>query len=185
MQESIGAGLNLCMTGMLQRLKRILSEKQRPNCDDYLVAGMGSTKTCNRICDTLAKQFEFVTGKLQGKVQHNFVRSFVSKLYKILVEHLTTLKFSVEATIEIKSDFKNYTSTIMHRVPDNPQNADIQAKIEVMNDLATIFLVDYKYVKDVIRESRMAILNQEVLKKFVSCRSDYEERKEMFDQMFK
>lgn len=181
-QVDVGVGLGLCLSGMLTRVQRMLADRQPPSSDDYLHAGNGTTQTCDVICDVLSKQFQFITASLHGKVQHNFVRSFVSRLYKILIDHFTTLKFSEQATIEIKSDIKKYTSTITQNI--DTSNSDIEAKIEVLNDLVTIFLVGAVYVKDVLKEGRMAAMNKEVLQKFVRCRADYSDHKAEFDAIF-
>jgi len=181
-QVEIGIGLGLCLSGMLTRVHKMLSDRQPPGSDDYLHAGNGNTKTCQVICDVLSKQFQFITASLHGRVQHNFVRSFVSRLYKILIDHFTTLKFSEQATIEIKSDIKKYTSTITQNI--DASNSDIEAKIEVLNDLVTLFLVGGVYVKDVLKEGRMAAMNKDVLQKFVRCRADYDDHKADFDKIF-
>eukprot|EP00656_Telonema_subtile_P057544 TRINITY_DN9491_c0_g1_i3.p1 TRINITY_DN9491_c0_g1~~TRINITY_DN9491_c0_g1_i3.p1 ORF type:complete len:632 (-),score=182.37 TRINITY_DN9491_c0_g1_i3:105-2000(-) len=181
-QVDIGAGLGLCLAGMLTRVQKMLADRQPPSSDDYLKAGSGTTQTCDVICDVLSKQFQFITASLHGKVQHNFVRSFVSRLYKILIDHFTSLRFSEQATIEIKSDIKKYTSTITQNI--DVSNSDIEAKIEVLNDLVTIFLVGAVYVKDVLKEGRMAVMNKEVLQKFVRCRADYGDHKAEFDKIF-
>eukprot|EP00658_Telonema_sp_P-2_P048210 TRINITY_DN3668_c0_g1_i3.p1 TRINITY_DN3668_c0_g1~~TRINITY_DN3668_c0_g1_i3.p1 ORF type:complete len:360 (-),score=95.82 TRINITY_DN3668_c0_g1_i3:149-1096(-) len=181
-EADIGVGLGLCLSGMLTRVQKMLADRQKPDSKDYLQAGTGNTKTCDVICDVLAKQFQFITASLHGKVQHNFIRSFVSRLYKILIDHLTTLQFSEQATIEIKSDIKRYTQTITQNI--DASNADIEAKIEVLNDLVTVFLVSADYVNDVLREGRMATMNKEVLHKFVKCRADYDDHQAEFDKIF-
>jgi len=186
-QASIGEGLKLCMSGMLARITRQFAEMQPPKSEDYLHTGKGSTATCDKICETLATQFEFMTCKLRGKAQVGFLRSYISKIYKVLVEHLTTLKFSPHAINEFTTDIKNYTTTITCHIPDTPENSDIKTKIEVLNDVHPIFTLRVSSLKPLIEEGQMRMMDTQTLVKFVKCRKDYTEEthEEHFAVLFK
>jgi hypothetical protein len=183
-QGCIQAGLNSSLISMIERVKKMLSDKQKPGSSDYLeMSGQNNTVCCQRVCDVLSKQFQFITASLQGKVLHSFIRSYASHLYKTFVEHLTTLKFAEEATIEIKSDVKRYTDVVTQNIQDH----DIVAKIEVLNDLVTIFLVGKEFVGDVLKEGKLRLMmemNKELMHRFIKCRADYADNQAEFDGMF-
>jgi len=183
-QGAIEAGLNTSLEGMIARVSKMLSDKQKPGCSDYLeMSGLNNTKCCTRVCDVLAKQFQFITASLQGRVLHSFIRAYSSHLYKVFVEHLTTLKFSEEATIEIKSDVKKYTDVVTQNIQDH----DIVAKIEVLNDLVTVFLVSTEFVGDVLKEGKLRLMmemDKELMHKFIKCRADYDDNQETLDPLF-
>ena len=183
-QGAIETGLNTSLEGMIARVSKMLSDKQKPGCSDYLeMSGLNNTKCCTRVCDVLAKQFQFITASLQGRVLHSFIRAYSSHLYKVFVEHLTTLKFSEEATIEIKSDVKKYTDVVTQNIQDH----DIVAKIEVLNDLVTVFLVGTEFVGDVLKEGKLRLMmemDKELMHKFIKCRADYDDNQETLDPLF-
>jgi len=174
LEDKVSEGLELTLDLIIATLERQLSSEQGRNdfrlSEDDIIAINRPTAACINAVSYIAAQSKVVQANLDGKNVNIFLEELGLRLQTLLLEHFK--RFTVSqgmGGMKLKRDVQEYQQCALSFSPFGP----VIEAFEVLNDLASIHLVEAGQLRHLMEESALANLKRSQVMDYIKLRSDF------------